>query len=141
MSQYFDMGDETLWNPSNGASRLFLRHVAVFEEELGLPSGIGPMVADECQVDPAAFEIFVNALLAEHRRTRHRVMLALSDGFVATMVVLAERARVNVRWTPPDTAPGEGLRDVQVPMANWDEAAWADRLRRKARELDRFMAL
>ncbi|WP_245985008.1 DUF6086 family protein, partial [Streptomyces tateyamensis] len=34
MSQYYNMGDETLWNPSNGASRLFLRQVAVFEEEL-----------------------------------------------------------------------------------------------------------
>ncbi|MEU0839344.1 DUF6086 family protein [Streptomyces sp. NPDC005962] len=22
MSQYFDMGNETLWNPSNGAARL-----------------------------------------------------------------------------------------------------------------------
>jgi hypothetical protein len=43
MSQYFDMGEETLWNPSNGASRLFQRQVAVFESELGLPSGIGPM--------------------------------------------------------------------------------------------------
>jgi len=34
MSQYFDLGDETLWNPSNGASRLFRSQVAVFEAEL-----------------------------------------------------------------------------------------------------------
>ncbi|WP_254882141.1 DUF6086 family protein [Streptomyces sp. NA03103] len=38
---YFELGDETLWNPSNGAGRLFMRQVEVFEAELGLPSGIG----------------------------------------------------------------------------------------------------
>ncbi|MFF7006376.1 DUF6086 family protein [Streptomyces fimicarius] len=43
MCQYLDMGDETLWNPSNGASRMFQRQVTIFEVELALPSGIGPM--------------------------------------------------------------------------------------------------
>lgn len=52
MSQYYDMGDQTLWNPSNGASRLFMSQVSVYQAELGLPSGIGPMQADECQIDP-----------------------------------------------------------------------------------------
>ncbi|MFD4219916.1 DUF6086 family protein [Streptomyces griseus] len=37
------MGDKTLWNPSSGASRMFQRQVAIFEVELALPSGIGPM--------------------------------------------------------------------------------------------------
>ncbi len=63
MSQYFSVGDETLWNPSNGASRMFLNQVAIFEVELGIPSGLGPMEADECQVDPAAFAAFTDALL------------------------------------------------------------------------------
>ncbi|MGW1882372.1 DUF6086 family protein [Streptomyces sp. NPDC001970] len=80
------------------------------------------------------------------QRTRHAVMVALSEGFVATMVVLAERARVDLRWTPPATGPGGELRDVQVPAppgmpADSDDEAWADRLRGKARELDRFMVL
>ena len=29
MSQFFDLDGVTLWNPSNGAARLFLRHVAL----------------------------------------------------------------------------------------------------------------
>ncbi|MFF7023209.1 DUF6086 family protein [Streptomyces klenkii] len=29
-------------NPSNGASRLFMSQVSVYQAELGLPSGIGP---------------------------------------------------------------------------------------------------
>lgn len=126
MSQYFDMGDETLWNPSNGASRLFLRQTAVFEAELGLPSGIGPMRADACQIDPAVFGTFVNTLLARHRGTGHAVIAALTEGFVATVLVLAERARVEVDWRPADPATHDG----RVASA----------LRRKSRDLDRFMA-
>lgn len=117
MSQYFDMGDETLWNPSNGAARLFLLQVVVFEAELGLPSGIGPMENDECQIDPVALGSFVNGLLARHQRTSHAVILALSEGFIATLLVLAQRADVEVCWTPE-----------------------ADQLRTRMRELDRFMA-
>ncbi|WP_435888571.1 DUF6086 family protein [Streptomyces niveus] len=40
MSQYYDVGDQTLWNPSNAASRLFMSQVSVYQAELGLPSGI-----------------------------------------------------------------------------------------------------
>ncbi|MFD3423776.1 DUF6086 family protein [Streptomyces decoyicus] len=67
LSQYFDMGDQTLWNPSNGASRLFISQVSLYEAELGLPSGIGPVKADECQIEPTKFKAFVDALLAWHR--------------------------------------------------------------------------
>ncbi|MFD9903311.1 DUF6086 family protein [Streptomyces sp. NPDC059063] len=123
MSQYFDLGDETLWNPSTGAARLFLRQVAVFEAELDLPSGIGPMEHDECQLDPAVFTTFVNALLAHHRRSHHAVVVALSEGFVATVLALAGRAGVAVDWA----------------SAREDEA-WAERLRERAGELDRYMA-
>ncbi|MFI8232382.1 DUF6086 family protein [Streptomyces sp. NPDC085900] len=144
MSQYFDVGDETLWNPSNGASRLFLRQVSVFEAELGLASGIGPMENDECRIDPAAFEIFVKALLAQHRRTSHTIMLALSEGFTATTLALAERAGIKVDWARLG-APSEGtLNDVQVSVPTGMSAppegeTWASRLREKAGELGRYM--
>ncbi|MGW1200084.1 DUF6086 family protein [Streptomyces sp. NPDC002536] len=145
MSQYFDVGDETLWNPSNGAARPFLRQVALFEEELGLSSGIGPMLDDECQIDPAPLEAFVNALLARHRRTRHAITAALSEGFVSTMLVLAERAGVDVRWAPPNAAPDEALRDVQAPQSptapGAEDESWTAALRAKVRELDRFMPM
>lgn len=122
MSQYYDLGDETLWNPSNGASRLFGRQVAVFEAELELPSGIGPMENDECQIDPVIFGIFVNALLAQYRSTSHAILLALSEAFTATMLVLADRAEIEVNWAVADTESEEsGLRE-------------------KARELSRHMA-
>lgn len=145
MSQYYDVGDETLWNPSNGASRMFQSQVAVFEAELGQPSGIGPMANDECQIAPDTFETFVNALLARHRRTTHAVWLALAEGFVATVLVLAERAAVTVDWPGLGGAPRGPFEDVQVSSLTGmatpaDGAAWAAGLRARTRELDRRMA-
>ncbi|WP_030746452.1 DUF6086 family protein [Streptomyces sp. NRRL F-5135] len=144
MSQYFDVGDETLWNPSNGASRMFQRHVALFEAELALLSGIGPMENDECQIDPVTFGTFVNALLAQHRRTGHAVLLALSEGFVATVLVLAERAGTKLDWAQLEAAPGGPLEDVQLSAATGMAApaeggAWSAGLRERARELGRRM--
>ncbi|QTE01647.1 DUF6086 family protein [Streptomyces cyanogenus] len=145
MSQYFDMGDETLWNPSNGASRLFQRQVEVFEAELELPSGIGPMRNDECQIDPAVFGAFVHALLARHRRTGHTVVLALSEGFVGTVVALAERAGIDIDWGRLEAFPDGPLSDVQVSATGVsappeDGGPWAAAVRARAAELGRGMA-
>ncbi|WP_416385394.1 DUF6086 family protein [Streptomyces sp. NRRL B-1677] len=46
------------------------------------------------------FKALVDALLAWHRRTSHAVMAALSEGFVVTVLVLAERAGIQVEWQP-----------------------------------------
>ncbi|WP_413804365.1 DUF6086 family protein [Streptomyces sp. OE57] len=142
MSQYFTMGEESLWNPSNGAARLFLWQTAVFEAELGLPSGLGPMDNDECEIDPVALGAFARAVLTYHQRTPHAVILALSEGFIATLLVLAQRAGVEVRWRPPDHDQDGHLRDVQVsshPPASLAAEPKTQRLRVKVRELDQFM--
>jgi hypothetical protein len=136
MSQYFDVRGETLWNPSNGAARLFLRYVRLYEEELGVPSGFGPMENDECEIDPALFRTYVNTLLEGHDSRAHHVIDALSHGFTATVLVLADRAGVEVRWPEP-SAGYEGRRDVQVPMPDQD-ARWAA-LRESAGALARRM--
>ncbi|MFI5813402.1 DUF6086 family protein [Streptomyces sp. NPDC051643] len=141
MSQYYAMGGRTLWNPSNGASRLLLRQVTLFEAELGLPSGIGPMEADECQIAPGEFEAFVDALLARHRRTTHAVMIALSEGFVSTVLVLARRADIEVAWNTGESAASEELTDIQVPATPApDQETWAASLHQRSLELGRFMA-
>ncbi|WP_432144723.1 DUF6086 family protein [Streptomyces sp. bgisy084] len=141
MSQYYDLGDQTLWNPSNGASRLFMSQVSVYQAELGLPSGIGPMQADECQIDPVVFKAFVDDLLTWHRRTSHAVMAALAEGFVATVLVLAGRAGIEVNWQSAGFAEVAGVKDVQVPTApDPSEREWAAAVQQKSRELGRFMA-
>ncbi|NBE50571.1 DUF6086 family protein [Streptomyces boluensis] len=123
MSQYFECDGVTLWNPSNGVAGLFLRQVALYEVELGSASGIGPMEDDEATVDPLALRAFATALLARYGRTRHPVLMALSDGFVATALVLADRAGA-------------------APAAEAFDAAGAARaavLRERAQELGRAM--
>lgn len=142
MSHYYELGEVALWNPSNGASRLFLRQVALFEEEVGLPSGIGPMRNDEAQISPEVFEVFVHTLLAWRRRTHHAVISALSDGFLATVLVLADRAGIVVER--PDRSSGETaeLRDVQVgpgAVPAIDPDGWEAWVRDQARELAGFM--
>ncbi|MEU6477984.1 DUF6086 family protein [Streptomyces sp. NPDC047017] len=145
MSQYFDVGDETLWNPSNGASLMFQRQVAVFEAELELPSGIGPMENDECQISPNTLKTFVDALLAKHRRTSHAIWLALSEGFIATVLVLAERAGIEVDWAQRGAAPQAPFDDLQistdtgVSTSVGEGRVWSAGLREKARELGRLM--
>ncbi|WP_405812129.1 DUF6086 family protein [Streptomyces sp. NBC_01520] len=140
MSQYFKMGDRTLWNPSNGASRLFLGHLAVYEAELGLPSGIGPQQADEYQVDPDAFAAFVHALLRWHRDTGHRVMRALSDGLVATALALAERTGIEVDWECADFTRNPACHDGPARPHTPAQDEWASALRRDAHEMVRSMA-
>ncbi|WTO37221.1 DUF6086 family protein [Streptomyces achromogenes] len=152
MSMYFDIGDETLWNPSNGAGRLFLRQVEVFEAELKLPSGIGPGKyagdPDTLAVDPAVYAEFARGLVAWHCRTGHAVITALSEGFVATAVALARRAGIDVKLSDvemPDAGSGHvcgGIQsDVQVPgNPRTTSAAAVAALDTRAREMDRWMA-
>ncbi|MFE9677230.1 DUF6086 family protein [Streptomyces sp. NPDC006259] len=136
MSQYYELGDQTLWNPSNGASRLFMRQVALYQAEVGLPSGIGPMEADECQIDPIAFAAFVDALLAWHSKTRHAIMATLSEGFVATVLALAEKANIEVNWQAAERAESRYLKTASDPHAK----EWTAALRQKSRELTRHIA-
>ncbi|MFF0614079.1 DUF6086 family protein [Nocardia tengchongensis] len=143
MSQYYELDDATLWNPSNGVSRLFLGQVRLFEDELGVASGIGPMEADACEVVPAQLGRFVDALLDWRGRTNHVVIQAFSDGFIATMLVLAERANVELdrNMSAPNTV--EGMHDLQassIPLPRSGEApGWSVAVHEHAHQLARFM--
>ncbi|MFF7205450.1 DUF6086 family protein [Streptomyces sp. NPDC008141] len=148
MSMYFDVGDETLWNPSNGAGRLFLRQIEVFEAEVGLSSGIGQGRhwgdPDTREVDPVVYAEFVRGLITWHSKMRHSAaILTLSEGFVATAVALARRAGIEVKVPEreADHMHGEAARDVQVPgHPRAALTAVMDALDARAREVDRWMA-
>ncbi|MEV7726123.1 DUF6086 family protein [Streptomyces sp. NPDC087917] len=91
--------------------------MALFEAELGRPSGIGPMRDDECPVDPVAFRAFAQALVTRHLATRHGVLTAPSEGFVAAVLVLAERAALELAApAPAEEASAAELRaKVRAP--------------------------
>ena len=106
MSQYFSVRGTTVWNPGMSTSRVFLRGLAGFADELGLPTGIGPMEPDdEADVDPVLFGTYANALLRWYRRHVHGSdALALAGGFVTYALALARRAGVELDW-PVDEQP------------------------------------
>ncbi|MFJ9884626.1 DUF6086 family protein [Streptomyces sp. NPDC091287] len=108
-----------------------MTQVTVYQAEVGLPSGIGPMAADECQIDPVAFAAFVNALLAWHGRTRHAGTATLAEGFVATVPVLAEIANIEVSRQSAQRAESHYLGTASDPHAK----EWAAVLQQKSREL------
>ena len=118
MSQYVEMEGRTLWNPANRAGNLFLRHVRLWEEELGLPSGIGEMTNDEIDIEREPFTAFVAALVAHQRATGHGVILALSAGFTGTVLTLADRAGIPLPPPPADaSAPREAVQITPAGIA------------------------
>ncbi|MFF0339139.1 DUF6086 family protein [Kribbella sp. NPDC004875] len=131
MSQYYRAGDVVLWNPSSGVSRVFLGQVRLFEDELSLASGVGPMESDECDVDVEQLGRFAQALHTYGSSSNHQVLHALTDGFVITILALAERAGVEVGPPHPDGS----LHDIQLG----NPAAREDDVRQRAHGLLRFM--
>lgn len=115
--------------PVERRGALFLRHVEVFEAELGLPSGIGQGKhwgdPDTLEVDVVVYEEFARGLVHWHCRTHHPVIRTLSEGFVATALALARRAGIEVEM------PGAGADD---------RVAVADALDTRASQVDRWMA-
>ncbi len=112
MSQFFLARDQVLWNPASAVAALFLRSAQALEPEVRLPSGLGPMQEDECHIDLESFAAFIEALVIRFERSNHTVQRSLMEGFIATSLVLIDRAGVAAPATaPPDaTHPWGELR-------------------------------
>jgi hypothetical protein len=99
MSQYYQAGDIVLWNPSSGVSRVFLGQVRLFENELSLASGVGPMEADECQVDLERAGAEVRASRFDGRQ--HDIQVGSGQApSVETEDELRQRAHALLRFMP-----------------------------------------
>ena len=117
MSQYFDVGEQTLWNPSNGPGTLFVDMVKALEPLAGLPSGIGvgrwgPGDPDCHGIDLVAFTSFTDALVRRYRGSNHLILRSLMEGVIATAIVLVERGGGSVPALTEQ--PGTDTRDVQA---------------------------
>jgi hypothetical protein len=114
---------------------VFLGQVRLFEDELSLASGVGPMKADECQIDVEQFSTFAQSLLTYCGASDHQILHALTDGFVITVLALAERAGAEVR---PSRFDGRQY-DVQVGSRHALSVETADDMRQRAGAMLRFM--
>jgi hypothetical protein len=93
------------------------------------------MQADECQVDVEQFSTFAEALLTYRATSNHQILHALTDGFVITVLALAERAGVEVR---PSRFNGH-RHDLQVGSRQAPSVETEDELRQRAHAMLRFM--
>ena len=134
MSQYFDVGERTLWNPSNGPGRLFVSMAKALEPMAGLPSGIGvgrwgPGDPDCHGIDLVAFTRFTDALVRRYRESNHLILRSLMEGVIATAIVLVERGGGTVPALSEQ--PGTDAEDVQIdprgPAAQADPDGLAER--------------
>lgn len=101
--------DVGLWRADEGVAGLFLGHAALFADFLGVPSGLGNAVNAECRVDDYLLDAFCVASLAEYGATGQGIQRALTVGFIATALVLLDRAG----------------RPVPAGVAPEQQAAWA----------------
>ena len=75
-----------------------------------MAAGLGPMEADECQVNLPVFDAFAQ-FLATDQRLRHRpVWRTLTEGFVVTVLAIADRAHLLDLWAPPSDPLEADLR-------------------------------
>jgi len=143
MSQYFDVGERTLWNPSNGPGTLFLSVAKALEPVAELPSGIGvgrwgPGDPDCHGIDLVAFTRFTDVLVRRYRESNHLILRSLMEGFIATAIVLVERGGGTVPALSEQ--PGDDNRDVQIGPNGLAAKADPDRLAQKAAEHSAAMA-
>jgi hypothetical protein len=133
VSQYFKVGGTTVWNPSNGVGRLFVRSAEALAPVVDLPTGIRlghPGDPDEWVIDMPDFEAFADALVDRYQRSTHLILRSLMEGFIATALVLVERGGGHVPSL--DTDRGPDLSDVSVTAHGLGARAPAGRLGTRA---------
>lgn len=92
MSITFDVGDVTVWDASNAPARIFKGHAESFADALKVPSGLGKIANDICEIDFPVFEAFVATLVERYEASTHPILRALTFAFIPTAEVLIERA-------------------------------------------------
>lgn len=138
MSQYFQVGDLVLWNPSTGVARLFARHIDAVASAVDLPTGLGSETADEYEIDLATFTAFIDALARRYLSSAHPVLHALMEDVTALGVVLVERAGGAVSALS-EPSPAIEMRDISVSAAGPGPVGEPTRLRALADQLARAM--
>ncbi|MEV0610179.1 DUF6086 family protein [Polymorphospora rubra] len=91
MSCYFQVGEQIVWNPSNGVAHLFVDQSMAISRLIGHESGVGAIIQDECQIEVDAFQRFVQLLVNTYQESNHTVLRALVRGYLGMSLALAAR--------------------------------------------------
>lgn len=98
-----DTDEPNLWWPANNVARLFKANVETLAELLGVPSGIGDLIEDECEVDLVPFQGFCTSAVARYDETTNGLLRSMTVGLIATALALLQRAGGQI----PSTATSE----------------------------------
>ncbi|WP_243709371.1 DUF6086 family protein [Micromonospora sp. 15K316] len=113
MSQYFQVGELVLWNPSHTVAQLFARMTEAMVPVAGCPSGVGPDIGrDEYEVDPDIFAAFVDALTMRYLSTNHPILTAMLEGYLPAALVMVRRSGRDLPALERQIA--RGSRDVSL---------------------------
>lgn len=104
MSCLFEVGDTTVWSPSNTIARLFKGQADAVAAAFHVTSGLGEIIEDECAVDLPAFEKFVAEAVRQYGHATHPILRSLTVSVIATASVLVERADGQLPEVEPDQA-------------------------------------
>jgi hypothetical protein len=81
-----------LWQAEAGVAGLFTGQAALVGDLLGVPSGIGSPADGQCTVELPEFSAFCAAAVTQYGSTAEGIQRALTVGFIATALVLLDRA-------------------------------------------------
>jgi hypothetical protein len=111
MSCLFKTDGKVLWNPSNTVARLFKGQAEAAAVAFDVPSGIGAIIEDECEIELQAFERFLTELVKQYADATHPILRSLTSGLIAISSVLVERT------------DGQGTKNGANDTAPWAELA------------------
>jgi len=109
VSYIFEASGEDVWSPALLVGKLYVDTAHLVEEFCGGPSGLTAMAADYYEVDPVALGEFIGRAI--DRSAGHPTLRALTAGFIATSLVMLDRAGHPHREAP------EELRRLQRELA------------------------
>jgi Family of unknown function (DUF6086) len=109
MSYVFDVGDEGIWSPALRVGELFVATADSLATIVGVDTGLHAVASDYYDITAEKFFAFVLAVLRSPY-LKHPVFQELSRGFLATALVLLDRAAAPV---PDDEIRLAGLLETK----------------------------
>ncbi|GAA0374713.1 DUF6086 family protein [Streptomyces blastmyceticus] len=118
MSYMFELGDETIWSPTNRVGQLYIGMLRATADVLEQPTGLDAVSEDLYDIDLSAFSSLVRRMLSVRTESVHPYMWRLLDGVLPICVAMVERAGGTViATTEEEAAYLAEVHAMDLPMA------------------------